>query len=151
MIFNTFITKKMVTNTDAAKARHRRGCDHSDFDWEKVIQETRKFRAVFRCQKDADRAFVYRVLAGSQTRIPPWAVWDALEAVRQIGPRVPLAYFRVVLRDNCHKCGVDLDKAIRGVRVPATLSRQCKARRRSTPLPDECMRLGANELREAIP
>ena len=123
MILNTSITKNLVTNVRAAKRRHKRGCDHFHFDWEKVIQEARKFRAVFKCHKDADRIFVYRVLAASQWNLPTWAVWDALEAVKHLHPHIPIAYFRTVLRDNCAKSGVDLDRVIRGVRVPADIGK----------------------------
>jgi hypothetical protein len=90
------------------------------------------------------------VLAASQTRIPTWAVWDALEAVKQIGPRIPLAYFRTVLKDNCRKVGVDLYKAIRGVKVPANLPWYRTGERRTSPIPDDAMRLRADELQDAI-
>jgi hypothetical protein len=114
------ICKKMIYNVRAVK-RHRRGGDYFHFNWEHVIADARKFRTVFRCRKDSDRQFVYRVLAASQHSLPPWAVWDALEAVKVIRPHVPMAYFRTVLQDNCQKAGIDLDKAIRGLRVPADI------------------------------
>ena len=88
MILNKSITNKMVTNNDAAKKRRHRGVDHFHFDWEKVIQEARKFRAVFKCHQDADRIFVYRVLAASQWNLPPRCVWSALEAVHRFGRKV---------------------------------------------------------------
>ncbi len=151
MISNKLILKNLVTNVRAAKRRHRRGCDHFHFDWEKVIQEARKFRAVFKCHKDADRIFVYRVLAASQWNLPPWCVWSALEAVRQIQPRSPIRYFHVVLRDECQKAGVDLYRAIRGVQVPTTLPTLQPAKPRTTPVSDDAMKLRADELQEEIP
>ena len=87
------------------------------FDWGRVSQEAKKFSAV-PCFKKPDRQFIYKAIALTQTTIPPFALWDALEAVKQIGPAVPIAYFRTVLRDNCRKAGVDLHKALRTVRVP---------------------------------
>lgn len=146
MILNKTITNKMVTNIDAAKRRHRRVCDHVVFSWEKVLLEARKFRAVFHCRKDADRIFVYRVLAASQWNLPTWAVWDALEAVKQIGPDIPLAYFRTVLRDNCRKSGVDLDRAIRRVRVPDKLPTLRPTVQRTKPRTDDDMRLRRQEV-----
>jgi hypothetical protein len=140
------ISKKMIYNAVAAKRRHRRGCDLVHFDWEKVIQEARKFRTVFRPQKDADRIFVFRVLAASQWNLPPWCVWDALEAVKQLDPRIPIAYFRTVLRDNCHKSGVDLDRAIRHIHVPDNLPTPAPTALRSKPTKDEDMRLSQEEL-----
>ena len=151
MILNRFITNSMVTHIDAAKTRHRRGCDLVFFDWGKAIYQANKFKGVIRCHKEADRIFILRVLAASQSTIPPWAVWDALEAVKAIHPRIPLAYFRTVLRDNCRKSGVDLDKALRGVRVPADLPRHRTTKRRTTPLPDESLRLRTDELLQVIP
>jgi hypothetical protein len=139
------ISKKMITNAIAAKRRHRRVCDHVCFDWHKVIQEAQKFRAVFRPQKDADRIFVFRVLAASQWNLPAWAVWDALEAVKQLDPRIPIAYFRTVLRDNCHKSGVDLDQAIRHIRVPDNLPKPLTSHR-TKPTKDDDMRLRQEEL-----
>jgi hypothetical protein len=123
-----------------------RVCDHFHFDWNKVIQEARKFRAVFRPQKDADRIFVFRVLAASQWNLPAWAVWDALEAVKQIGPRIPVAYFRTVLRENCRKSGVDLDRVIRHVHVPDNLPKPSPMAPRTKPTKDEDMRLSQEEL-----
>jgi hypothetical protein len=143
------ISNKLILNNDAAK-RHRRVCDHLRVDWERVVQDFTKFKAV-RCHKEADRVFLFRVLAASQTTIPPWCLWDALEAVKQIGPRIPLAYFRVVLRDNCRKAGVDLDKALRAVRVLANLPRYRTGKRRTTPIPDDALKLRTNELQEVIP
>jgi len=90
------------------------------------------------------------VLAASQSTVPTWAVWDALEAVKQIGPPTPLAYFRTVLKDNCAKVGVDLYKAIRGVKVPANLPWYRPGQRRTTPIPDDALKLHAGELQELI-
>jgi hypothetical protein len=150
MISKKWIFNKMVTNTDAAKTRHRRVCDHARFDWEKVGQDFAKFKPI-RCHKQADRVFLLKVLALSQANIPTWAVWDALEAVKQIGPHTPLAYFRVVLRDDCGKAGVDLAKALRTVKVPANLPRYRTSKRRTTPISDDALKLRASELQEAIP
>ena len=85
-------------------------------DWEKARQDFAKFQGI--CRKPADRAYLFKVLALTQATIPPWAAWDALEAVRQIRPAVPIAYFRTVLADNCRKADVDLQAALRRVRVP---------------------------------
>ena len=117
---------------------------------EELCRTPRKFKAV-PCHKEADRTFLYKVLAASQANVPPWAVWDALEAVKQIDPRVPLAYFRVVLKDNCGKAGVDLDKALRTVKVPANLPGYRTSKRRTTPISDDALKLRANELQEIIP
>jgi hypothetical protein len=126
-------------------------CDRFHFSWERVVLEARKFRAVFRCQQNADRLFVYRVLAASQWNLPPRCVWSALEAVRQLRPTSPIRYFHVVLRDECQKAGVDLYQAIRGVRVPTTLPTLQPVKPRTTPLSDDTMRLCTSELQEAIP
>ncbi len=60
------------------------------FNWGRVIQDCTKFKAI-PCRKEADQQFILKVLAVTQATIPPWAVWDALEAVKQIGPRIPIA------------------------------------------------------------
>jgi len=93
------------------------------FDWEKTRRDFSKFKAV-PCPKEADRVFLLKVIALTQTTIPPFALWDALEAVKQIRPQVPIAYFRTVLRDNCRKADVNLDAALRTVRFPKNLSHQ---------------------------
>ena len=87
------------------------------FDWQRVREDAKKFKAI-PCPKERDRVFIYKAIALTQTTIPEFAVWDALEAVKQIGPTCPIAYFRAVLRDNCRKADVDLDAALRSVRVP---------------------------------
>jgi hypothetical protein len=97
--------------------RQRRAVTLCVFDWGRVSQDAAKFKAI-PCLKRPDRQFLYKVIALTQASIPPFAVWDALEAVKQIGPTCPIAYFRTVLRDNCRKAGVDLDAALRTVRVP---------------------------------
>ena len=145
MIFKKVISKKMVTNIDAAKMRHRRGCDHSDFDWERVMQDAGKFKAV-PCRKPADRIFLLKVLALSQTTIPPWAAWDALEAVKQIRPRIPIAYFRTVVKDNCSKAGVNLDKVLKTVKVPANLPRRRASKRRTVSMSSDAARFSTTEL-----
>jgi hypothetical protein len=109
----------MVYNIDAARLRHRRGVT-LDADWDRVLQDARKFKAV-PCRTEPDRVFLYKAIAASQWSIPPHALWDALEAVRQIGPRIPIAYFRTVLRDNCRKADVDLEAALRSVHLPRGL------------------------------
>jgi hypothetical protein len=86
-------------------------------DWERVLQDGKKFKAV-PCLKPADRVFLYKAIAASQSAIPPFALWDALEAVKQIGPHTPIAYFRTVLADNCRKADVDLEAALRIVHLP---------------------------------
>ena len=149
MIFKKTISKKMVTNIDAAKMRHRRGCDHVRVDWEKVVQNATKFKAI-PCHKPADRIFLLKVVALSQTTIPPWAVWDALEAVKQIGPRIPIAYFRTVVRDNCSKAGGDLDKTLRTVKVPANLPRRRASKHQTIPIYSAAERFSASELQEVI-
>ena len=136
--------------SEPRKPRPPRRCDHLHFDWEKAKQDATKFSAV-PCHKEADRIFLLKVLALMQTTIPPWCVWDALEAVNQIGPRTPLAYFRTVLKDNCLKAGVDFDRTLKRVHVPANVPRYRPSRRRSTPLPDDALRLRADELQKAIP
>jgi len=153
MISNTSITKNLVTNIDAARRRHRRVCDHAHchFDWGHVALDSIKVAKVIRCRKPADRIFLQQVLAASQRTIPRWAVWDALEAVKQIGPDKPVAYFRTVLKDDCRKAGVDLYEAIRGIKVPANLPWYRPGQRRTTPLPDEALRLCADELKKVIP
>ena len=100
--------------------QHPRGVTRFSFDSEDLT----KFKAI-PCRKPADHAYLLKVLAMSQATIPPWAVWDALEAVKQIGPKVPIAYFRVVLADNCAKVQININKAIRAVRLPKTLP-SCK-------------------------
>ena len=62
--------------------------------------------------------FLYKALALSQRSAFLRWIWDAREAVKQIHPRIPIAYFRTVLKDNCRKAGVDLDAALRTVRLP---------------------------------
>ena len=136
--------------SEPRKPRSPTRCDHSNFDWEKVGQELVKFSAI-PCRKPADRVFLCKVLAVSQTAISPWTVWDALEAVRQIGPRIPIAYFRTVLKDNCQRAGVDLDKALRSVRLPHELPRYQRAKRRTTPIPEDALRLRMDELQRALP
>ena len=89
-------------------------------DWARVTREAAKFK-VIPCRREADRQFLYKAIALTQATIPPFALWDALEAVKQIGPAVPIAYFRTVLRDNCRKSGVNLDAAVRTVRLPEYL------------------------------
>ena len=131
------------------KRRPPSRCDHLNFNWEKVSQELVKFKAV-PCHKPADRVFLCKVLAASQRTISAWAVWDALEAVKQIGPHKPLAYFRVVLADNCRKAGVDLYRALRPIRVPANLPRCRVSNRRTTPTPDDALKLSTSELQEII-
>ena len=118
MIFNVFVlNKNMVTNAHDGRSRRRRACDHFHFDWERVRQDAVKFRTI-PCHKTADHVFLYKAIALTQSTIAPFALWDALEAVKQIGPRVPIAYFRTVLSDNCRKAGVDLVAALRTVKVP---------------------------------
>jgi hypothetical protein len=151
MILNKLISKNLVTNVRAAKRRHRRRFDHAPISWEQVVLEARKFRAVFKCHEEADRIFVYRVLAASQWNLPPRCVWSALEAVHQIQPRSPIRYFHVVLRDECEKAGVDLYRAIRGVQVPTTLPTLQPAKPRTTPVSDDAMRLRGDELQKEIP
>jgi hypothetical protein len=113
----------MVSNIDAT-GRHRRGVT-IDFDLERFTQDARKFKAV-PCLKEADRVFLFKAIALSQSVIPPFALWDALEAVKQIGPRIPIAYFRTVLRDNCRKAGVDLGAALKTVHLPRSIAMNVK-------------------------
>jgi hypothetical protein len=134
----------------AAEGRGLRRGDRSCFDWEKAVLDCRKFTGIIRCHKPADRIFLLKAVALTQRTIPPWCVWDALEAVRQIEPVTPIAYFRTVLRANCDKTGVDLGKALRTVRVPASLPRYRTYKRPTSPLADEAMRLRAQDLQEAI-
>ena len=110
-----FISKRTVIHRNAGNRRLRCGVTF-DFNWEKVIQDVAKFHAV-PYHKEPDRQHIYKVLVLTQTTIPPFAVWDALEAVRQIGPNIPIAYFRTVLTDNCRKAGVNLAAALKTVRL----------------------------------
>jgi hypothetical protein len=120
VVFNVFIlNENMVANSADGRSRRRRALDHFHFDWEKATQDATKFKAV-PCPTEADRLFLLKVIALSQSAIPPFALWDALEAVKHIGPRTPIAYFRTVLADNCRKAGVDLKGALRLVKVPDT-------------------------------
>ncbi len=65
--------------------------------------------------------FVYRALALSQrSGLHHSVVWDAREAVIQIHPRIPIAYFRTVLADNFRKANLDLKAALQTVRPPAS-------------------------------
>jgi hypothetical protein len=100
------------------QAAHRRVCDLGFFDWEKTTQDFAKFTAI-PCPREQDRQFLFKVLAASQRTIPAAAVWDALAAVKAIRPRVPMAYFRTVLADNCRKAGVNLAAVLKSVRVPS--------------------------------
>ncbi len=81
------------------------------------MAEFAKFGAI-PCHNNADLRFLLSTIALTQTTLPPFTVWDALEAVERISPRVPVAYYRVVLRDNCRKAGVDLNEALGKLRVP---------------------------------
>jgi hypothetical protein len=118
VVFNVFIlNESMVANSSDGRSRRCRARDHFHFDWEQVSQDAAKFKAI-PCPKEADRVFLYKAIAASQDGIPPFALWDALEAVKRIGPQTPIAYFRTVLRDNCRKADVDLEAALRAVHLP---------------------------------
>ena len=90
------------------------------FDWQRVREDAKKFKAI-PCPKEPDRVFIYKAIALTQTTLPQFAVWDASKPSSRSAPPVPIAYFRTVLRDNCRKAGVDLDAALRTVRLPADL------------------------------
>jgi hypothetical protein len=91
------------------------------FDWERVSMEALKFANPIPCAKRQDRMFLYKALALSQRSARYHSVvWDAREAVIQIHPRTPIAYFRTVLKDNFRKAGLDLQAALRTVRPPAS-------------------------------
>jgi len=83
--------------------------------------EALRFANPIPCAKRQDRMFLYKALALSQrSGLFHSVVWDAREAVIQIRPRIPIAYFRTVLADNCRKAGLDLQAALRTVRPPAS-------------------------------
>jgi hypothetical protein len=85
-----------------------------------VEGEYAKFHAIL-TRYPKDREFLLKVISLSHNEIPPWALWDALEAVKRIGPHCPIAYFRTVLKDNCRKANVDLNAELPRVRVPENL------------------------------
>ena len=99
------------------KLRGRRGVVRTDSTGSESSAEFAKFGAI-PCHNNADLRFLLSTIALTQTTLPPFTVWDALEAVERISPRVPVAYYRVVLRDNCRKAGVNLNEALGKLRVP---------------------------------
>ncbi len=93
-------------------------------DWSQVNRELPKLAALVPPRTDADHRHLARVIVLAQTgAIPESALQDAVGAVKakrsELGNTA--GYFRSVLRDNCSKAGVDLERELKHLRkIPSS-------------------------------